>query len=250
DGFPKNLRNLKILAMMSDREGNSWIATSRVLIRIDESGTDEAIVDEKTGVTALYEDREGNLWMGGRDGLERVRDNTFHALFPSGASQSGGPIHVDGSNRVWFAPLDGGLHWTKGGRAGAVTSDGLDRDVIYSLTGRGNELWIARQQGGLTHLEFTDRSIRSRTYKQKDGLPQDSVYVVYQNRDGTVWAGTLNGGVSSYSRGSFAKYTTIDGMSSNSITAIAEGPDHSMWFGTANGLDQLVDERWRIFNVN
>ena len=49
--------------------------------------------------------------------------------------------------------LGGGLHWLKGGQTGSVTDAGLAHDVVYSISGHGDELWIGRQQGGLTLLE-------------------------------------------------------------------------------------------------
>ena len=45
------------------------------------------------------------------------------------------------------------------------------------------------------------------TYTQANGLAQNSVYSVYESRDGTVWAGTLSGGVSRFSDGKFTTYT-------------------------------------------
>jgi hypothetical protein len=44
----------------------------------------------------------------------------------------------------------------------------------------------------------------------------------YQGRDGTVWAGTLSGGVSALRNDRFTTYTMANGMSSNTITSIAE----------------------------
>jgi len=249
-GIPKSLRAGKAVAAMHDRDGNSWVAMLDGLVRVDRSGADEKSSDKETELTALYEDREGNVWIGTREGLQRLRDNAFHTFAIQGESVSGGPLYIDETGRVWFAPLDGGLRWIKGRESGAVSNDGLDRDVVYSLSGHGSQLWIGRQRGGLTHLEYGNGRLRTRTYKRKDGLAQDSVYAVYESKDGTVWAGTLNGGVSSYSGLSFTTYTTTDGMSSNSVMAITEGPGHSMWFATADGLDEFAGGRWRVFTTN
>ena len=51
-----------------------------------------------------------------------------------------------------------------------------------------------------------------------DGLAQDNVYAVYQSRDGAVWAGTLNGGLSQLKDGHFTSYTTETGLASNTVT--------------------------------
>ena len=249
-GIPKSLRGGKAVAAMHDRDGNSWVAMQDGLVRVDRTGMDEKAQDKEAELTALYEDREGDVWIGTREGLQRVRDNTFNTFAIQGDSASGGPLYIDETGRVWFAPLDGGLRWIKGRESGVVSNDGLERDVVYSLSGHGSELWIGRQRGGLTRLEYGNGGLRTRTYKQRDGLAQDNVYAVYESRDGTIWAGTLNGGVSSYSKLSFTTYTTADGMSSNSVMAITERPDHSIWFATADGLDEFAGGRWRVFRTN
>ena len=248
NGAAQALQEQKIVAMIRDRDSNIWVATADGLIRINPQG----VLDqsrESNSISVLLEDREGNIWMGTRVGLERLRDDTFLS-YPAGSeAQSAGPVYIDESNRAWFAPFDGGLRWIKGQQRGFVDEDGLDHDVIYSLSGRGNELWIGRQQGGLTHLVYDGPSLHARTYTQADGLAQDSVYAVHESRDGTVWAGTLNAGVSAFANGSFKTYTTADGMSSNFVTAIAEGSGNRMWFGTSDGLDEFADHQWRIFKV-
>jgi ligand-binding sensor domain-containing protein/signal transduction histidine kinase len=247
-GLAATLQEQKVLSMIRDRDSNFWIVTANGLVRINPEGVLDQTREEST-INVVREDREGNIWIGTNSGLERLRDDIFLTFPAGGESKSGGPIYVDETHRAWFAPFDGGLRWIRGQQSGVVRDDGLDQDVIYSLSGRNNELWIGRQQGGLTHLEYDGGSLRAKTYKQADGLAQNSVYAVHESRDGTVWAGTLSGGVSAYANGTFKTYTTADGLSSNFVSAIAEGPGDSMWFGTSDGLDEFSDHRWRVFKV-
>ena len=67
--------------------------------------------------------------------------------------------------------------------------------------------------------------------------------------DGTLWAGTLSGGLSEFRNGRFTTYTTANGISSNTVTSIAESPDGTMWFATPNGLNALSKGQWHIFTV-
>jgi ligand-binding sensor domain-containing protein len=197
------------------------------------------------GVTALFEDREGNVWIGSPRGIDRLRDSAFVTYSVGGLkTESGGPIYVDEHERVWFAPYEGGLQWLAGGKSGDVVSAGLAQDVVYSITGTNNDLWLGRQRGGLTHLTFTQAAATAKTYTQADGLAQNGVYAVYQSRNGTVWAGTLSGGVSALKNGHFTSYTTADGMSSNTVAAITEDSNGTMWFATPSGIDSLSQGRW------
>ena len=226
---------------------------SKGLIRVNPQGTAAFLKrdGDSVPVTALFEDREGNLWAGTSQGIERLRDSAF-VTYSTGQgipAANSGPVYVDSENRVWFGPAAGGLYWLRGGQVERVTSAGLGDDVIYSIAGDKTGLWIGRQKGGLTHLSYKDGSYKTETYTEAQGLAQNSVYAVNQNRDGSVWAGTLSGGVSQFSGGKFRNYTTKDGLASNTVDAIVESADGTMWFATPNGLSALSKGRWQTFKV-
>jgi ligand-binding sensor domain-containing protein/signal transduction histidine kinase len=252
-GLPASLLQVDVLSMIRDRDSNLWVGTTRGFLRFNANGVSSLSTPATSGpVTALFEDREGNIWIGGVRGLERLRDSTFITYsVPSLKSQSMGPLYVDSDDHTWFAPIEGGLRWLKGGESGAVTVDGLTRDVVYSISGRGrNDLWVGRQRGGLTHLRYVDGSFTAKTYTQVDGLAQNGVYAVYASRDGGVWSGTLSGGVSELRNGHFTTYTTANGLASNTVSSIAEGADGTMWFGTPNGISALSKGGWRSYGVS
>jgi signal transduction histidine kinase len=139
----------------------------------------------------------------------------------------------------------------KGEKSGNVTNDGLSQDVIYSISGGKNELWIGRQQGGLTRLRYNGDAFTAKTYTRKDGLSENSVYAVHEDKDGTVWAGTLSGGLSEFRDGHFTTYTTAQGLTSNTISAIAEGSDDTVWFATPTGLNaKLKSGTWAFFKAS
>lgn len=254
EGVPPVLLHRQVLSLIGDRHFNIWVATSEGLVRLDGAG---ALLDQDSPqsggkTTALYEDREGNLWAGGTGGIQRLHDSAFVTYsVPDGMpSDSNGPVYVDEEGRTWFAPLAGGLYWKKDHQIGRVAEAGLGQDVVYSIAGRGDELWVGRERGGLTLLRRNGNSLSLKTYTLADGLAQNSVYAVHVSRDGTVWAGTLSGGVSTLRNGHFTNYTTGDGLSSNTVTSIAESPDGAMWFATPNGLSTESGGRWRVFAMN
>ena len=249
---PLALRRLHVLSMIRDGDANIWLGTPGGLIRVNSGAVVQDASNSQTpaAVNALLEDREGNLWAGRQSGIERLRDSAFVTYSAPGLqSESSGPIYVDQSERVWFAPFEGGLHWLKGEKSGSVPNDRLDQDVVYSITGTNDDLWIGRQQRGLTHLHYAAGSLTTKTYTEADGLAQNSVYAVFQSHDRGVWAGTLSGGVSQLANGRFTNYTTADGLASNSVTSITQTSDSTMWFATPNGLSALSGEHWRTLGI-
>jgi len=256
-GIPQSLDHVQILGISMDHDSNIWVACAHGLSRITGAG---ALLTEERGqpivnatVSSLFEDREGTLWVGNSRGIERFRDTLFLTYDPSGppGSKNDGPLYADADGRPWFAPSDGGLFCVKGDATVQISDAGLDKDIIYSISGGDGELWIARQRGGLTHLRSRGSLLTNETYSTRNGLAQNSVYVVRRKHDGTVWAGTLGAGVSRFQNGHFTTFTTsttANGLASNTVSAIEESSDgNTMWFATPNGLSALSGDRWRVY---
>jgi signal transduction histidine kinase/ligand-binding sensor domain-containing protein len=254
EGVPLSLRQAPALALLTDRDSNLWVGTTSGLFRVT-VGRASALENREptpgSGVNALFEDREGNLWAGGPWGIERWRETTFvsYGKLEGLPSDRNGPIYVDSDGRTWFAPLEGGLYWLKGGQRVQVTEAGLPGDVVYSISGKDGDLWIGRQRGGLTHLRYRGGEPATETFTQAKGLAQNSVYSVYQSRDGSVWAGTLSGGVSRFRGGKFTTYSIENGLASNTVASILESSDGTMWFATPDGLRALSNDQWRGYTV-
>jgi signal transduction histidine kinase/ligand-binding sensor domain-containing protein len=240
-----------VLATTRDVDGSIWIAAgTRGLLRLARGRVERLESGgEAASVTTVFEDRERNIWVGTDRGVERLRDGVFlsysaHEGLPAGAA---GAVHVDDTGATWVAHAAGGLFEVRDGIARRVPLPALDGDVIYSIAGSARELWLARQHGGLTRLSREAGGLSVRTFTTRDGLPQNSVYAVCRARDGSIWAGTLSGGVVHLGAGRPRVYTTADGLTSNTVNAIAEGEGGVMWFATPTGVNALTPGGWRRY---
>jgi signal transduction histidine kinase len=266
---PPSLSRIPISALLRDRDANMWVGTPLGLVRLDSEYVALRQTTEKkwpAEITALFEDREGNVWIGSSHGIERLRDSAFVTYLGSEGmgsedmgsdissedmpSENNSPIYVDSEERVWFGPSNGGLYWMRGDKVTPVSKAGPDSDVTYSIAGARYDLWAGMRQGGLKHFTLRQGTVEASTYTRADGLAENSVYVVHENRDGTVWAGTLSGGVSELKVGRFTTYTTADGLASNSMTSIEEGSDGTMWFGTRGGLTALSHGQFHTYTTH
>jgi PAS domain S-box-containing protein len=251
-GVPPVLRQAVVTAMIRDRDSNIWVATTAGLARVNSEGIsfDDTGSNRGKPVTALFEDRDGNLWVGRSQGIERLRETAFVTYpFRTSQEQSGGPVFADATGRVWFASFKGGLQWLDQGQRGTIFNDGLNQDVVYSIAGDDRELWIGRQRGGLTRLRNNFGRITAKTYTVTDGLAENSVFAVFDSRDGSLWAATLNAGLSRFRDGYFQTYSTANTLPSNSVTSIDESPDGTMWFGTPNGLVAFSRNKWTVLTA-
>jgi signal transduction histidine kinase/ligand-binding sensor domain-containing protein len=241
-GIPGALTRNPILALARDRDSNLWISTPDGVTRMSSSG---ATLQTAGGglpgaVHSIFEDREGNLWFGGTQGLMQLRDAPFMRY--SGVAGEGGSLHIDGTGRAWIGPANGGLISIRGVNHQPITGLGMDRDVIYSITGGAGEIWVGRRIG-VTQLREVNGVLHPRTFTVRDGLAPGVISAVYRARDESVWAGTLNGAVSRIERGRVTNFP----MGSDAITTIHETPGGVIWVGTSGGLWTFRDETWRRY---
>ena len=106
-----------------------------------------------------------------------------------------------------------------------------------------------RQLGGLTHLHRRRNKMDATTYTTASGLAQNTIYAVRLVRDGSVWASSLNAGLSHLQNGQFTTYTSASGLGSDDVSAIEEGNTGTMWFGTSSGLSSLTTGRWQTYRT-
>jgi signal transduction histidine kinase/streptogramin lyase len=257
--LPSVKGKLQIVTMMRDPDGNAWVGTRHGLWRIEDN--DQAlpvrtISHPDDAVRALYHDRDGDIWLGTSRGIERLHEGIFRtfSVAQNLPTENDGPVYADNAGRIWFAPISGGLYWLLDGKIHHISNAGLNNDVIYSISGRKGEIWLGRQSGGLTVLRETtdspgDPSFSIQTYTVAEGLAQNSVFSVYCDRDGSVWAGTVSGGVSLWKDGKFTTYTTAQGITSDSINSIIEAPNGTIWFATPNGLMAFSNGKWNRYSV-
>jgi PAS domain S-box-containing protein len=251
--LPSFLGDVHVLSILRDHDSNMWLGTTRGLLRINGKGisfSEENELRGDGGINVLFEDREGNLWIGGGRGLGRIRDSAF-ATYSSVSDhrfEHNGPVYVDPEGRTWLAPAQGGLYVLQNGRVQPVASI-PPNEVVYSISGGVDEVWAGRQRGGLNRLQFRNGTIWSQSYTEANGLAQNSAYAVYESRDGSVWAGTLNGGVSKFKDGHFTTYTTTNGLASNAVSSILETRDGAMWFATPGGLSSFSNGQWRTYTT-
>jgi ligand-binding sensor domain-containing protein/signal transduction histidine kinase len=250
--LPAELRKDRIFTIVRDQDRNLWIGTDTGLYRIDPERRIVTGLHQNAGdtrISSIFEDSEGDLWFAGAHAIERLRDGMFTSFSSrqTALNEIGGPVYVDNAARTWFAPTSGGIFVIEKDAVRRITIPSLGNDVIYSIDGVGDELWLGRQRGGLTELTRHGSQWLARTFTQKDGLAENSVYTVTYGRDGTVWAGTVSGGVSALRKGKFQTYTINSGLPSNAIFSSLEAADGKMWFATAGGLVSFDGQQWMTY---
>jgi ligand-binding sensor domain-containing protein len=81
-------------------------------------------------------------------------------------------------------------------------------------------------------------------YNTKNGLGSDSVWTLAEDKEGNIWVGTINNGVSKFDGKMWTIYNVASGLIDNSVLSIAQDGYGRMWFGTHGGLSIFSDNKW------
>ncbi len=81
-------------------------------------------------------------------------------------------------------------------------------------------------------------------YNMENGLGSDSVWTIAEDKEGNIWVGTINNGVSKFDGKTWTIYNVDNGLINNAVLSIAQDGYGDMWFGTKGGLSILSDNRW------
>jgi PAS domain S-box-containing protein len=188
-----------------DREGTVWAATSGGLARLQRDRWKEVGEDWSfpgKSATTVFLDRQGTLWVSTEDTLVFLPPGARH-FQPTGIRA--GPvmqIAQTASGRLWMAettrsvrpvPLSDKLQ-PSGETEVKVGSQGIlfDNDGALWITSLGDGLRLSAAPGLLkSQIKEFDAEVES--FTTRDGLSDDTVYSIVQDREGNIWVGTSNG---------------------------------------------------------
>ncbi len=270
----------EISRMVQDRRGRIWIGfsspflslTARSVARFDGSGYEFVGAGQGLDLNscfAIYEDDGGDLWLGGGNGLFRYDGARFERIgAEAGFAEAGvSAVAQDRAGRLlvgqWVngttarreelfaSPLQ--IVRRQGERFVTVFREEAKEDPFNHIGAlvatRDGELWYAlgthnpfgRGKGiGRWHPE------RGATlYTTGDGLPDNRVVDLLEDRSGHLWIATQNG-LGRFDGHRFQSYTTEDGLPSNRIRCLFEDGRGHLWLGTDGGV---VHHDGRLFQT-
>ena len=230
-----------VTALVEDRAGTLWAATSAGLLRLD--GERWELLDERRGVPpgpvfSLFVDEEGTLLAGAAAAILRKIEGADRFDRLDGSPEAVRGLAADADGALWSTdPLIG--FRAIGGQAGFNPPPGRGFRLLHDR--RGN-LWVGTLGQGLWRARPADR--RRRTIDRArvlTGLSSDGVRSLLEDREGNVWAGTSEG----LTRLTPHRVTPI--LTLGLVTAIDAGRDGRVWVATAEELIRFseTDGGWQ-----
>ncbi|WP_149196679.1 ligand-binding sensor domain-containing protein, partial [Luteimonas suaedae] len=194
-------------------------------------------------INALVEDRHGYLWIATSDGLARYDGTGFRIWreeqgLPNNFVWS---LALDADGRLWIGTAYGGLavyepEEDRFRYINRANTPGLGNDEIWSLAVMPDgTAWIGTATGGLHRLTPDGRMTRFMPRQGDDrSLPGQGVIALAAAPDGTLWVGTT-GGVVRWTGGGFERLAN-DGPAAGRINNLHLDGDGTLWVGTTAGV--------------
>ena len=272
---PNSIPSNFIRDILRDRDGTIWLATDQGLARFNEknetfytykNNTDkDSICDDN--IINLYQDRSGVMWVGTFNGISKFSINKDFKVYrndptdPNSLSNSSVcGIYEDDEGMVWVGTFNSGIN--KINKENDIVTryyndvnndNSLSSNRIKDITGIGNEIWIATDNGLNKYDKSTDKYTVYKKSDDKNSIVNDEIRVLYIDKDGVLWIGT-RGGICTFDRKSkFTSYNDIleqNGIYEKTVSSIYQDNEGIMWFGLGNdgGLVKYNKETGEVKN--
>jgi signal transduction histidine kinase/ligand-binding sensor domain-containing protein len=236
----QGLSSEAIHAVLAATDGSIWAGAVNGLTRLKNEET--TIFRTGRGVPdapqSLYQDDRGRIWVSTRHGLAYFADDTFVGV----KGVPGGVVHHiagDSEGNLWLSEQENLLHLMNGRLVEQIPWSELGRQQRAStlLAERGG-VWLGFwADGAVSYLK--DRQLRA-SHTAAHGLGQPPVQHLQLDRDGGLWAATLNGGLSRIKDGHVATLTSRNGLPCDGTNWTIDDDEGSLWLYMRCGLVRIT----------
>ena len=256
-----------ILSLQEDKRGKMWIGTFLGGVDVIDplhgaiehykhtDSTDTRLSNDH--IFDIAEDSSGLMWFatqgGGLDCYDPQKREFTHFRHHQGDSLSIASdriqcLFVDKDDQLWVGSYGGGLQRYDRQR-GTFISVGrdtlseslLDHTIVHDISqSNAGMLLVGTEERGMCIVNTKSGYYRSITMQQ--GLPSNSIYGVFEDRDENIWL-CSNKGITKYrmSTGEIINIDRDDGLPTSDFEsgAIVQTVDGQLFFGSKKGLISL-----------
>ncbi len=228
---------------------------------------------------SLYLNDDKILWIGFWGG-GLARFNTETGKYKIWITESENPnsishndvwaIHKDNKDRLWIGTNGGGLNLFKDSDGGKFLrwidildkSKQLSSNSIYTICESSKEnvntiLWVGTSNGlnkiviqnSTDFFDLSSLKIEVKSFSTQDGLADNSVKSILEDKNGNLWIGT-NSGISFFdvSKSSFINFNNSDGVIGSELNSGSAfyARDGLMYFGSVDGLNLFKPDHIKL----
>jgi signal transduction histidine kinase/ligand-binding sensor domain-containing protein len=228
--------------LLGTRDGALWIGTHAGLAKLQGGRLTTYPELDGESINGLVEDREGTVWVStsarGRGLVCAIRDASVRCDGGDGKLGAyAGSLHVDRRGNLWVAAASGLWRWKPGppsayplpnplGGSLQVLAEGAEgADGAPVVVTRPGIAQVSTETVGALPIPSLPPNLRATD--------------VLRDREGSLWIGTLDGGIVHVHQGRTDFFARSDGLSGNRVGHLFEDREGNVWVATAEGVDRF-----------
>lgn len=243
-----------------DGDGTAWAAIDEGVYKLDvEHGklvkhpVDELLPLFGNAYFTDFRRYQGDLWASTNVGLFRYSTSTHqlkqylhdgtpgslaHDFTTCLAIGSTGNLIVGslGGASIYDYEKDGFIHLRADGNGTGVR---LSSNFVHCIYVNNGNVWMGTDNGGVTKFSLRQLNLENITHNDGDpsSLSPNCVNATYVEKDGTLWVGTVDGGLNRRAAGekSFTHFTTANSQLVHNSVSTLIANDNTLWIGTWGG---------------
>ncbi len=240
----------KIAAMGADAARDLWLVNEEgVMARFRDGLVLKPRDGSSPGIVSLVTGADGAMWIACEGKLSRLQGDK---LVP--VDFGGGADYIQGI----CAARRGGLWVASEGRVRKWQDDRWTADLGEAPWGWMGVFPLIETQDGLLAGGTVDAGIYlvipgggSLRFSRTNGLPQNWVRSLCEDREGNLWIGAGGGGLVALRAGKVAAVNPPDHWQGRAVLSVNVARDGAMWIGTEGaGLYRFDNAQWRRYAEN
>ena len=197
---------------------------------------------------ALLADGTGGFWIGGQTALVHWRAGVSQTYSIDALTSNAGNNGISSLARIPDGTLWVGVHAQGQGlglgqlREGVFVPfvtpafDGSKLAVYTMIVDRAGNLWVGTDGNGIFRIQgnIVDH------YGRSEGLSSDTVFALFEDREGIVWATTTQG-IDSFRDSRITTFSTSEGLGKDAAIGVLASSDGEVWLANSGSLDRIVN---------
>ena len=217
-------------------QGEIWLALEGegIAYRAAEHAPEQKLLD-KLSVYRLLQDQEGVIWAATSDGLYQIIDSKVSKVSrDSGLPDASVFTLLLTNSGTLIVGTEKGV-WKKQQDKFTSVDPVLNKESISSLLEDAHgDLWFGTINKGVFRLS----ELGLENLAADDGLPNNRILSLMQDREKSIWVGT-NAGLFRLREAPFTNWNKSRGLASNYVRTVLSHSDGSLWVGSSNGLNRI-----------
>jgi signal transduction histidine kinase/ligand-binding sensor domain-containing protein len=242
----------KVSALGSDEAGDVWMMNEEGLMtRARDNLVLVPPAGPALGQLAFAVDRAQHIWLARQGKLSKLEHGKLTSVLLSGESPD---VYVQGL----CASVDGGVWIASDGRLRKWQANQWTQDLGQAPWGLAGLSQFLEAKNGCLVAGTVDQGLflivagqKVLEFNRTNGLPQNWIRSLCEDREGNLWAGVGGSGMAALREAKVATVNPPDHWQGRAVLSVSGNQEHDLWVGTEGaGMYHRKEGQWEQFAEN